>query len=67
MNLTQIFNTLSAFDYDRYRLDGDPLGTRLTCNLFKLEDTEPSVVVVNTTVKGSLETAVKLAWKKESI
>ncbi len=65
MNLRQIFNALDALGYDRYRIDGDPLRTRLTCNLFKLEDTEPSIIATNTTVKGSLETAVKMAWRKK--
>ena len=64
MTLNQIFTGLKVLGYDRYRVDGDLYGTKITCNLFKPGEVEPSVRAQSSTVKHSLECALKLAWKK---
>ena len=58
MNLHKIFSELDRLGYDRYRLDGDPLGTDITCSLFKPGMETPDVIVTASCGLQSLRSAV---------
>lgn len=67
VNLFQIFTVLERLGYDRYILDGNPLGWPLaiTCSLFKPEESEPSIVVTASYGLQALRQAAKTALRKE--
>lgn len=66
MNLFQILTILEKLGYDRYRLEGDPLGwpEKITCLLFKLEKSEPDIVVTASYGLQALRLSVRRARHK---
>lgn len=65
MNLNQIFTGLLGLGYERYQFDGDPLGVKITCRLFKAGEKDPTITTQASTAEGSIEAALRLAWRKK--
>lgn len=66
MNLSQILTLLELLGYDRYRLEGNPLGwpPKIICSIFKSGEIEPDVTVVAPYELQALRVALRQAREK---